>query len=278
MLIYQPRPPLSSFIECLWHADLHAPSRREKILPTGTLELIINFGAPFRLYDRDNPLRCALHSASWLVGLQTGYLTNEPIAETHMIGVRFKPAGAAMFFDLPAAELHNRVVPIDALWGSFAAEMRERLYAAPTPALRFALLEQLLLARLLDQPRGLRAIRFAVAALAGSDGALAIKSLSDQIGMSQKHLAAQFQQLVGVSPKALARIFRFQRVLHSIDPAQPLDWAAVAHGALYYDQSHFNKDFARFAGLTPTEYVQLRRNVFGSAVARGEDVHFVPIG
>jgi AraC-like DNA-binding protein len=273
-----PSPPLDQHIICLWYTDLRIPYRWEKILPTGTLELIINFGAPFRLYDRNDLTRYALQTESWLVGLHTTYLINEPVAETHMIGVRFRPGGAAAFFRLPALELHNQVVPADALWGRFVAEARERLYAAPTIAARFVLLERLLLERLLDAPRGLDVVRFAVGAIARRGGALPIKALSEQIGISQKHLDAQFRRMVGVSPKTLARIYRFQHVLQSIDPARPVDWAAVAHTALYFDQSHFNKDFAAFTGFSPTEYMRLRRQVFGETLVRGEDIHFVPIG
>jgi AraC-like DNA-binding protein len=273
-----PPPPLARYVECFWYADLRAPYRREKILPTATVELIVNFGGPFRLYERDDPGRFTLHAESWLVGLQTAYLTNEPLAETHMIGVRFRPGGAYPFFRLPASELHNRVVPLDALWGRAAAEVRERLYAAPTFAARCALLEGLLLARLTDRPRGLDAVQFAVGELARHGGALPIKALSDQLGVSQNHLTLQFKRIVGVAPKVLARIYRFQHALQCIDPARPVDWAGIAHGALYYDQPHFNKDFAAFTGLTPTDYLRLRREVFGAQLARGEDVHFVPIG
>ena len=275
---HQPASPLDRYIICLWYTDLRVPYRWEKILPTGALELIVNFGAPFRLYDRDDLTRYTLQTESWLVGLHTTYLINEPVAETHMIGVRFRPGGAAAFFRLPASELHNQVIPADALWGGFVAEAREQLYATPTVAARFALLERLLLTRLLDAPRGLDMVQFAVDSIADRSGTLAIATLSERIGVSQKHLDAQFRQLVGVSPKTLARVYRFQHVLQNIDPARHVDWAAVAHAGLYYDQSHFNKDFAAFTGFSPTEYLRLRRQAFGDALARGEDVQFVPIG
>jgi AraC-like DNA-binding protein len=278
LAFYRPAPPLDRHIVCFWYADLRAPYQREKILPTGTVELIINFGSPFRLYDRNQPTLFALQTESWLVGLHTAYLINEPLAETHMIGVRFKPGGAAAFFPNPAVELHNQVVPADALWGRFIPEAREQLYAAPTLSARFALLERLLRSRLCDPPRSLNLVQFAVDAIAGRGGALAIGALCDQIGISHKQLVAQFQRMVGVSPKALARIYRFQQVLNTIDPAGPIDWAEIAHSALYYDQSHFNKDFASFTGLSPTEYLRLRRHFLGDTLVRGEDVHFVPIG
>jgi hypothetical protein len=68
---HPPSPPLDQHIICLWYTDLRVSYRWEKILPTGTLELIINFGAPFRLYDRDDLTRFAVQTDSWLVGLHT---------------------------------------------------------------------------------------------------------------------------------------------------------------------------------------------------------------
>lgn len=272
-----PCPPLARYIECFWYVNLRAPYRREKILPSGTVELIFNFGSHFRLYDRDDPQHFTLQTESWLVGLHTAYLLNEPIGETHMIGVRFKPGGAYPFFRLPASVLHNQVVPTDTLWGRFAAEVGERLYHEPKLAARFALLERLLLARLEAAP-GLDLVLFAIDQLARHGSALSIKTLSDQVGLSQKHLITQFRRMVGVSPKALARLYRFQHVLHTIDPAQPVDWAEIAHHTLYYDQAHFNHDFAAFTGLSPTDYLRLRQQFLGDQLVRGEEVHFVPIG
>jgi AraC-like DNA-binding protein len=253
------------------------PYQREQILPTGTVELIINFGSPFRLYDHAQPARFTYCTDSWLVGLQTGYLLNEPVAETYMIGVRFKPGGSYPFFRLPASELHNQVAPLEALWER-AAELREILYAETSFAARCALLERLLLARLAGAQPGRDPVRFAVDMLAQHHGTLSIKALCGQIGISQKHLSVLFRQVVGVTPKALARIYRFQRVLQSIDPARAIDWAEIAQEARYYDQAHFNRDFAAFTGLSPTEYMRRRRQVFGDLLTRGEDVHFVPIG
>lgn len=268
-LTRRPAPPLDRYIRCLWQADLRIISPREKILPSGAVELIINFGAPFRLTDHTASPQ--LQTESWLVGLQTAYLVNEPLAETYMVGVRFKPGGMAAFFDVPG--IADQVVPLDALWGRFAAEAREQLYELRTPPARFALLERLLLARLRPLPRGGERVLHAVSEIERCGGALSIKGLSETLGISQKHLIAQFQQIVGVSPKALARIYRFQTALEAIDPLR--DWTSVAHSALYYDQAHFNHDFTAFTGLRPTEYISLRAAYYAS---RDQDVHFVPLG
>lgn len=76
--------------------------------------------------------------------------------------------------------------------------------------------------------------------IAHHHGALSIRRLSDQIGISQNHLDTQFKRMIGISPKEFARLSRFFSVLRSIDPMQPVDWMRIAHQAGFYDQSHFN--------------------------------------
>lgn len=273
-----PRPPLDHYIECLWSVDMTLSYERERILPTGTVEWIINFGSPFRLIDRDDPARFSVSRESWLVGLHTQYLINEPVAESNMIGVRFKPGGTYPFFRLPAHEVHNHVTEMDAIMGHLMRHLREQLYALPTPA-RFAHLERWLLTRMADSRKMADAtIHAASREIARLHGAVSIKELGDSMGISQKHLAHQFKQIVGVSPKTLARIYRFQHVLKTVNPAHPVNWAEVATTCGYYDQAHFNHDFAAFTGFRPTEYLALRQIGYGDELKQGENVHFVPGG
>jgi AraC-like DNA-binding protein len=160
---------------------------------------------------------------------------------------------------LPLSELHNQVVPVDAIWGRFAAEIRERLYGAPTPQAGLALLERLLLERLAEAPYNLDIVQFAIGQIARQRGALSIRALSDHIGISQNHLLTQFKRMVGVAPKEVARFYRFAHVVYSIDPSKPVDWGRIAHQSRFYDLSHLNKDFVEFTGHSPSDYLRLRR-------------------
>jgi AraC-like DNA-binding protein len=92
-----------------------------------------------------------------------------------------------------------------------------------------------------------------------SAGSLSIASLTEAAGVSSTHLAARFKHLVGITPKRLARTYRFAEVVRSIDAACDVDWAEVAHRAGYYDQPHLTHELQRFTGLTPTAYLDLRR-------------------
>lgn len=274
--LYRPRPPLSQFIDCLWFVDLQVPYIREKILPTGTIELMINFGSPHRRYNQDETA-FELMQDSWIAGFQTRFIVNEPVAETCMMGVRFKPGGAYPFLDLPITEVTDLVIDMDCLWGRFADEVRERLMALPSASNKFALLEQILLQRLNRDRLDSAIIQFAIDRILTAKGLLSLKDLSEEIGISQKHLINQFKKSVGVSPKQLSRVARFQMVLSQINPLAPVDWRNIAHACHFYDQAHFNRDFAAFTGMSPTKYVNFRQTMLRTQPQQGEDVHFVPI-
>jgi AraC-like DNA-binding protein len=242
----------------MWYIADALPYPRLKMLPMPSLHVMFSFGDAFHVHVSDQTSPYATCSESWTVGLWSAYHIMDAPLKVHVLNVSFKPGGAYPFLKLPLSELHNQIVPLDALWGTSAAEYRERLYDAPNRE-RFALMERLLLARLYEVPHELGVVQDAVANIAHRRGALSIRALSDQIGISQKHLITKFKAMVGGTPKELARLYRFRHILKSIDPTQPVDWMLVARQFRYYDQSHFNKDFKAFTGHNPTEYLRLRR-------------------
>jgi AraC-like DNA-binding protein len=213
-----------------------------------------------------------------VVGLWSAYHVIDWPPDTQYLGVSFQPAGAYPFLKIPLSELHHQVVPLDAIWGQRAAEIRERLAAASTPEERFDVFEQFLLARLYEANPETSLVEYAVAEIARQRGALSIRALSEQMGISQKHLIAQFNRVVGGTPKALARLYRFSHLVYSIDPTQPVDWTVLAHQSLYYDQSHFNHEFEAFSGHSPGDYLRLRRHVQAENPAHAQHTRLLPAG
>lgn len=256
-----PSAPLNTYIKALRYSEGPTLYQHLKMLPSPALNLMISFDGAFNCYKPEDAKPYATYTESWSIGLwNTHHILDWP-RNMQLLIVDFKPGGAYPFLHLPLSELHNNIVSLDAIWGNLAAELRERLYNAPTIQARFELFEQLLLARLGEAPEGLEAVQYAAAEIAHHHGALSIRSLADHVGMSHNHLTRQFQQLVGATPKELARIYRFKYTLSNLDLNQPIDWGEVALRAHYYDQAHFNKDFKAFTGHTPTDFLRLHRQV-----------------
>lgn len=256
---YIPAPPLDAYIDYFFYLDGSMTFPREKSLPIPAAVLIINFSGAVQICDPNQNQMGSTWSDAWWMGTWNTYHLVEWPQHIQQVGVTFKPEGAYPFLKIPVSELHNQYVSLDHTWGQAAGELRERLYAAPTIEAKFALLEQLLLARLSEASHGFKTVQHAVEKIVELGGLLSIKTLSDQIGISQNHLLTQFNRMVGFSPKELARHCRLWSVLRSTDPAQTIDWTQVAQHFGYYDLSHLNKDFVAFTGHNPTHFLKLLR-------------------
>ncbi|HEV7706587.1 MAG TPA: helix-turn-helix domain-containing protein, partial [Asanoa sp.] len=166
-------------------------------------------------------------------------------------------------------------MPISALWGRFADQVRERLHAAASAQDMLVTLEGLLRRRLKDSS-GDGLVRHLGTRLAQAHGAVSIGAMTDSAGVGATYLANRFKEQIGVPPKVLARIYRFAGVVLEIDPTGPVDWGRTAHRAGFYDQPHFNKEFLAFTGRTPTEYLRLRRRFLAENPGHVLDASPVP--
>lgn len=255
-----PGPPLDRFIDdiyCLTGAPKH---RRMIVPPMPSAHLFINLGDPARLWDSDASVPPAVFADGWFMGVWTRRFLFEYPERVRLVGVHFKPWGISPFVDLPVSELRDRWVPVDGVWQRSVDRIRNQIgdLASATETLRAV--EAELRARLAEEPlRGLELVQQAGGRLASSYGGISVGALSDAAGVSGNHLATQFKSHVGVTPKQVARIYRFAQLILSVDARRPVDWSALAHTAGYFDQAHFSREFKDFTGYTPTDYLTLRR-------------------
>jgi AraC-like DNA-binding protein len=253
-----PGPPLDGLIDDLYYLEGAAPYARLTLPPAPSALLVVNLGAPFRI-RAGAEVEAAEYADGCVITMPThAYEFGYP-SRTRSVGVHFKPWGTAPFLPMPAVELCDRPVTVEQVWGRAAtAGLRDRLAAADGPHRMLALLEDELVRRL-RETAGLGLVRHASGVIAAARGAVAIGDLSAAAGVSGTHLARRFKELVGVTPKRLARAHRFTATVFAIDPAGPVDWGGLAGGAGYFDQAHFGHEFREFTGLTPTRYVEVRR-------------------
>jgi hypothetical protein len=127
--IYRPVTPLSQFIEFFWfHKDLVSTHRMERVLPDGTFELVINLDPiPRKLFDRDDLRRYREFRRAWVSGTQSEFLVIDALPRSSMMGIHFRPGGAAPFLGMPATELADQVIDTDAVWGAAADDLHQRL-------------------------------------------------------------------------------------------------------------------------------------------------------
>lgn len=267
--LHFPKLPLSQFVENIWLVQgFVADYTREKILPDGAIELIIDLdNRPKTIFDDEASENFRTVSKGWISGERTRYIVIGADSNQSMVGIRFRPGGAYPFFPFPISELSESVTELELIWGGLVDEIREQLAAIDDPRARLVRLESLLLSQARRSLEANRLIAFAVHQLQHSPQFLAIRDLANTIGITQKHLISQFEKVVGLKPKSFARVCKFQKVVSLIERESQIEWAAIASDCGYYDQAHFIHEFQSFSGLNPTAYV----------AQRGDYVNYIPI-
>jgi len=250
-------PPLDAFVECVWFLA-GAPGDRDgaaaqlqRILPDGCVELIFHFGERFHAMSATG--MSVRQPASFVVGMLTSPFVIAPAVHVDTMAVRFRPGGAYPFFAVPLSLLTNRAVGLDQLWGrATAGRIWQQLAETRGVAARATTISRELLHRLTSAEPD-RATASAVGDLVGTSGRARIDRVAARAGMTTRQLQRRFADRVGVSPKVLARILRFQRTLLQRAPADrsQADWVRVAAECGYADQSHLIHDYHAFAGETP---------------------------
>jgi len=228
------------------------------ILPDGAIELIINLGDPQKLCAPDDPARYTAFSQSWISGERTEPIVIDETGYVHLVGVRFRAGGAWPFLGIPLREFTDQVVELEGILGPEMRALRDRLGEAVDDDGRFDLLESWLAQRARDRTQPTRAVSYALRAIQLGADAVRIGRMADEIGISHKHLLREFERCVGLTPKLLARLCSFQRVICSIGQKPAVDWSAIAVRCGYYDQAHLIREFRAFSGLTPMSYLTKR--------------------
>lgn len=265
-----PNVVLRPFIRTLWASEGDRGSatgteRRENVLPTGGAHIVFRLSGPtLRLFaGADDAIGHTIGTAV-VGGVRSGYYARDVSEPVASVGAELLPGAASLLLGVPADEFAERHTPLEAIWGRDAARAQERLALAASADERLALLESILAARV---PR-VRGMHPAIAeALTRFDPRVDVGSMVACSGMSHRRFSVLFRETVGLSPKRYARVVRFRSALARLgERTVPRDrtgqvpvasCADLALAAGYSDQSHFQREFRAFAGVTPGRYQDL---------------------
>jgi AraC-like DNA-binding protein len=171
-----------------------------------------------------------------------------------LVGTGFFPRGWRDLVGAPADSWLNRMDGIEEAWGHSPTTVWAALGSATTDADIARLLDQLFLQRL----RGLATAKIppsieVVEHLLVDPDVSSVEMIVERTGLSLRQIERISRRSYGQSPKQVIRKFRFLRTVATLAKTPDAAWRDMID-VLYYDQSHFIRDFKQFTGMTPTEY------------------------
>ncbi|WP_245154458.1 helix-turn-helix domain-containing protein [Rhodococcus sp. 1R11] len=201
-------------------------------------------------------------------------ITTSPVTITHDgnqsgIQLSLTPLGSRALLGVPTAALGEWLVGLDDLVGADAAELRERVCAAPAWAARFDVVDEILLRCLREFDLDSRLARAWTALTSGPVQSVADVALD--LGWSRRHLVSKFSAEFGVGPKEAVRIARFHRSHRRWRDPACTDLAALAAECGFYDQPHMNREWRAMAGMSPTTWREREVFSFVQDCAAGDE-------
>ncbi len=231
------------------------PSRLE--VPSPQVVMIVNFGPAMNIVLPEKP-ESQIKLGSFVSGIYDRSVLVQSTAPMRCVQVDLTPIGARLLIGQPMQELTNQSIPLGDLLEDAVDSIEDHLDSVRTWTDRFAILDRLLIGRVKTARPVSPGISWGWYRLIQSGGTVKIGQIANEIGWSRKHLNEKFRDGIGLGPKQVARMIRFDRAVQlAQSPAVP-DWLEIAHACGYSDQSHFNRDFRSFAGLTPVEFAVRR--------------------
>jgi AraC-like DNA-binding protein len=256
-----PATALADRLSCVWVQEVlpGAEPYVHRTVPNGAIEI-----------------SCRVGELPRLVGPQTGPITEVLAPGTAVVGVRFRPGAAPSVLGLPATELVDLAIGVEELWGDRAIALGERIAAAPTPQEAAATLEREILARAIEgadpDPIATEAVRHLLPWRVNE-----VTSLTDALYISERQLRRRCLAAIGLAPKALHRMLRFQGFLALAGQREhpSAELAMLAAEAGYADQSHLTRESIRLAGMTPRAL--LRESELNCGPAHDHAASYAPL-
>jgi AraC-like DNA-binding protein len=247
-----PAPALrDAVVRLAGFTDRAAAPVRFTELPCTFVPLVLDLGEGWWVGDARRPEVAPERFGPFVAGL-TGF----PVAvghpgTAHCLQVDLHPRAARRLLGVPMHELADRTVALDDVVGRRGHELVARIADAEGWPARFALVQHAIAARLADAPPLRREVGWALGRITAAPQPARVGDVARELGWSHRRLIAGFRDELGLPPKLVARIARFERVREALaaDPAAGL--AAVAARCGYADQAHLTREVGDLAGTTP---------------------------
>lgn len=255
--VWRPLAALRPFVESYvgyryvgWEPGTHLG------LPSRHLTFILSFDRPVRVTMPGE--RTATDFDAMVSGFHTAPALIAHDGNEHGVQLQMTPAGCRALLGVPPSALARECIDLRELW---SASVVDRMYAeaaeANTWAARFAAVDRALVAALERAQPHSSAERLATDAwgLITSSSTTSVRHVADELGWSRRHLTERFAGEFGITPKAMARVVRFERSKWMVASLDRDSMATIAARCGYADQAHMSREWKELAGCGPSRWL-----------------------
>jgi AraC-like DNA-binding protein len=258
---FPPHGLLASHVSQIWIVEDPVgwkPEDIKTIVPNGRIKLVFPYrGALLNTTILKSADRSSFQknpeSTLWVLGMSDRPSIVDSDGPFGVLSVEFYPGAAYPFFPLDLKDLTNQEIPVQQVLGRAGAELQSRLAEAASAEDRVGLVQDFLTGLLSEANTPDSIVSHAMAMIRARQGLVTVNELTEKLGYSQRYLAMKFDRFVGLGPKTITEIVRFQNRFIRLTRFG-IDGGVADFDEDYYDQSHFTKEFKRFSGLPPAAY------------------------
>ncbi len=252
---------LKNYIRFFWELSIEQVRLNHKLIPQRNINLRFNLSETPQflcINGRDYSLEDVFFS-----GLHDHFINAhlKLNGKVHVLGVCFSPDGFYPFINIPVSEFKNGLFGADEVGFRPAKTICERLKSACDITARLNIIESelaMLLYKRIHNPENFRQL---FSLLKHCDSSFHIAEFCRRNNIGIRQLERLYNKYVGVSANTFSTLNRFHNSMNQLLYSDYSKLSDIAFGNGYFDQTHFIKDFKRFAGNTPKSFIDQNNSI-----------------
>ena len=253
--IYVPQGIEAAYLEQMCEIKGSPDFKFERMLPTLTTEILINFND--KMLGKFGDHYAGFDKGEFIIqGSQFRFFDSYLPKSPHFLSIKLTNKGFKELINISSSAIVNTHIhnPVN----SGFREVQVRMVEAHTFEQRVQLLLQWLRPKISREEKDYLSIY--VEQKLKAYPYYSSKDLEKMTGFSSKYINRRFKEYSGHTISNFKRLCRFKHTLGRIRNFNAESWTSILYDHNYYDQSHFIKEVNFFTGVNPT---QLRQGLSG---------------
>ena len=230
--------------------------KKLRLFSDGNTAMVFSFGSNL-ISNVQNNDRLDYLPSSFVYGQLSDFKDLYLVNEADLVVVVFQPAGLNQIMGLPANEFRDKIISTDDLFGQQGLGLYGRLFEHSNLEGKLKMLNTFFIELATKKVFANHLlVEAAVNFIFKNNGTNSISQLTKHVGYTERHIERNFVESIGLSPKKFGNIIKLHNFLKLLkDKSKENNLTSLAYEAGYSDQSHLIKEFRKYTGITPKEYL-----------------------